>query len=348
MACDSSGDERTMSITVVRTLPEEEWRRFVEKHPAGNIFHTPEMFQVFSRAEGHQPALWAAVDGDTNRPLALLLPVQVTLMKGLLRPLTTRAVAYGSVLCAPGSRGQEALALLLRTYTRQVKGSPLFTELRNLSDLGDVQPVLQGQGFVFEDHLNFLVDLERPVEEMWSSVKSNVRTNVRKARRMGVVIEEAMSLDELSTAYALLTQVYERIQIPLAPLSLFEAAFQVLHPRQMIKVFLARADDVCIGAAFRLLYKDVIYDWYAGTLREYASHKANDLLNWHVLEWGTKNGFGCFDFGGAGRPDENYGPRKFKAKFGGKLVEFGRNTYVHSRLRLQLSQIGYRLYRRFL
>jgi hypothetical protein len=52
-----------MSITIVHTLPEEEWRRFVEEHPAGNIFHTPEMFQVFSRAKGHQPELWAAIEG---------------------------------------------------------------------------------------------------------------------------------------------------------------------------------------------------------------------------------------------------------------------------------------------
>jgi hypothetical protein len=29
-----------MSITVVHTLPEEEWRRFVEEHPQGNVFHT--------------------------------------------------------------------------------------------------------------------------------------------------------------------------------------------------------------------------------------------------------------------------------------------------------------------
>ena len=336
-----------MSIAIVHTLPEEEWRRFVEGHPAGNIFHTPEMFQVFARAEGHQPALWAAVD-SSNRPLALLLPVQVTLMNGLLRPFTTRAVVYGSVLCAPGAEGQEALAMLLRTYKREVKGMPLFTELRNLSDLGDIQPILQGNGFVYEKHLNFLVDLQRPVEEIWSSVASNVRTNVRKARRMGVVIEEVTSLDRLPVVYAILARVYERIQVPLAPPSLFEAAFEVLYPRCMIKFFMAQVADTCIGAAIRLLHEDVICAWYAGTIRDYTSYKANDLLNWHVLEWGAQNGFSCFDFGGAGKPDEEYGPRKFKAKFGGEMVEFGRNTHVHSRLRLQFSQVGYRLYRQFL
>ena len=75
---------RTMNIRIVQTLPEDEWGNFVKNHPDGNIFHTPEMFQVFSRAKGYQPTLWAAVD-RSNRPLALLLPVQIPLMDGLLR-----------------------------------------------------------------------------------------------------------------------------------------------------------------------------------------------------------------------------------------------------------------------
>lgn len=334
-----------MRTTIVHTLPEQEWRHFVNEHPAGNIYHTPEMFQVFTTAEGHRPTLWAALD-RSRRILALLLPVSITLRNGLLYRFTTRAVAYGSVLCTPGPEGKDALAMLLRTYNRKVKGSPLFTELRNLSDLDGIQPVLQEQGFAFEPHLNFLVDLRRPVDEIWGSVHGKVRTNVRKARRMGVAIEDVTSLDKLPNVYTILARVYDRIRVPLAPFSLFGAAFDVLYPRHMTKILLARVGDVYVGAAVRLLYNGVIYAWYAGALRDYSSYKINDLLNWHILEWGAQNGFICFDFGGAGKPDEDYGPRRFKAKFGGEMVQFGRNTHVHSKLRLQISRLGYSLYRR--
>jgi hypothetical protein len=134
-----------MSIRIVQTLPEEEWRRFVDEHPAGNIFQTPEMFKVFVRTKGHQPDLWAAVD-DQGCPLALLLPVRVTLMGGPLYRFTTRAVAYGSVLCVDGSEGKHALTMLLRTYEQELKGKTLLTELRNLSDLNSLQPVLDENG----------------------------------------------------------------------------------------------------------------------------------------------------------------------------------------------------------
>jgi len=336
-----------MSITVVHTLAEKEWRRFVDKHPASNIFHTPEMFQVFTQAKGHHPILWAAVGGD-GHILALLPIVNVTLLNGPLRYFTTRSIAYGSVLCAPGPKGQEALAILLSTYKRQARSRSLFTELRNLSDFASIQPTLQENNFVYEGHLNFLIDLERPVEEIWSSVRSNVRTNVRKARRKQVVIEEITSLDEVASAYTVLEKVYEHIQVPLAPISLFEAAFEILYSKNMIKFFSAWVDETRIGVAVRLLHKNVIYAWYAGITRDYASHKANDLLNWHVLEWGAQNGFTCFDFGGAGKPDEEYGPRKFKAKFNGALVNYGRNTCVHAPMRLRLGEKVYNAVRKFL
>jgi serine/alanine adding enzyme len=63
------------------------------------------------------------------------------------------------------------------------------------------------------------------------------------------------------------------------------------------------------------------------------------------LEWGVENGYRVYDFGGAGKPDEEYGVRDFKAKFGGKLVCYGRNVYVHSQVRLELSKLGYTIYR---
>jgi hypothetical protein len=51
-----------MSITIVRSIPEADWRRFVEQQPSGNIFHTPEMFKLFSDTQGHRPQLWAALE----------------------------------------------------------------------------------------------------------------------------------------------------------------------------------------------------------------------------------------------------------------------------------------------
>ena len=335
-------------MKIVRELDEEVWRRFVDEHPDGNIFHTPEIFQVFARAKGHQPTLWATVDSN-NSPLALLLPVQITLMDGLLRSFTTRAVANGGVLCAPGSKGKEALSELLRTYKQEVKGGVLFTELRNLSDYSDLQPIFDEHGFVYEQHLNYLINLNRPIEEILQSIGKRTRKKIRKGLRDQIVqISEVTDRAELSHWYNTLQKTYDNAQVPLADRSMFEAAFDELYPKNLAKFLLANVNGTVAACSVELPYKDTIYGWYGGTDRDYSKYLSNEMLIWYILEWGMSHGYRVYDFGGAGKPDEEYGVRSFKAKFNGELVCFGRNTQVHSPIWFKLSRLGYKLYRQLL
>jgi len=334
-------------MKVVRNLDLSQWKKFVDNHPLGNIFHTPEMFEVYAHTQGYYPELWATVS-DSNEILALFLPVQISLFGSVLRPFTTRAVSFGSTLCTQDARGEEALDLLLHIYNQSTKNKILFTELRNLANISYMRPQLEKQGFVYEDHLNFIINLDRPVDEIWKSIRSNARRNIQKSRKMELVIEEASSIDQLPEAYEVLKEVYKRIQVPLPDRSLFESAFHILTPCGMMKTLLAKVDGKTAGILFLLLYKDVVFYWYTGTSREYSPYRTNDLLVWHSLEFGQKNGYRLFDFGGGGKPDEEYGVRDFKAKYGGELVNFGRNIRVHSPLKLKLSEEGYQLVRRFL
>lgn len=335
-------------MRIVRFLDEGKWRQFIESHPTSNVFHTPEMFQVFTQAKGHQPMLWAVTDHG-GQVLALLLPVHVTLRGGLLRRLTTRAVLYGSVLYDPSSAGEEALATLLRTYVQEVDHGVLFTELRNLSDLSAVQPVLNDCGFVYEDHLNYLVDLNCPVEEVMQGLGARTRKHIRRGlKKQEVVVEEIIERSQIGVCYDLLRKSYAAARVPLADRFLFEAAFDVLRPQGMVKFWLARVGDAYAAASVELLYRDTIYGWYGGVDRAYAGYTPGELLMWHILQWGAENGYRLYDFGGAGKPDEEYGVRDFKAKFGGELVCYGRNTCVHAPRLLWLSEQGYRLVRRWL
>jgi CelD/BcsL family acetyltransferase involved in cellulose biosynthesis len=275
-----------------------------------------------------------------------MLPVQITLIDWLSR-LTTRAVVYGSVLYAPGSQGQEALELLLRAYTQEVDGTLLFTELRNLSNLDPVQPILVAHGFVYEDHLNYLVGLTHPPESVLQSIGPRTRKHIRRGLRRGrVVVEEVRERERVAPCYNLLQQTYRRAHVPLADRSLFEAAFDVLYPRGMVKFWLARVDAAYVAASVELLHKDVIVGWYGGIDRTYASCTPGELLIWHILKWGAENDYRVYDFGGAGKPDEEYGVRDFKAKFGGQLVCYGRNVCVHAPVHLRLSRCGYAAFRR--
>lgn len=65
---------------------------------------------------------------------------------------------------------------------------------------------------------------------------------------------------------------------------------------------------------------------------------------WHVLKWGTEQGYKRYDFGGSGIQDEGEELSRFKSRFGSEAIPFGRHTYSHIPFALQLSEWGYRGY----
>lgn len=335
-----------MSISVVTALPEKNWRAFVDEHPQGNIFHTPEMFRVYARTKGYYPELWAAVSED--EVLALLVPVRISLTGGALGSLMSRAVSFGSLLYSSGTAGAEAVRELLHQYVRRVDGSVLFTELRNVSDLQDIQDVLGAHGFAFSNHLNYLINLDPFRDNVWQGLSHTIRKHIRTAQERHLELNEMTDPRQIAVAYGFLRKAYKRIAIPLPDLTLFEAAFEVLGPKGMLKAYLIQHDGIPISARLVLAYKDRIIDWFTGSDRAYRKLFPEEFAIWSILQWGRSSGYRLFDFGGAGRPEKYYGPRIFKARFGGTLVNYGRNTFVHAPLRLKLGKLGFALFRWFL
>jgi serine/alanine adding enzyme len=334
-----------MEITIVDALDETVWKEFVNQQPQGNIFHTPEMFQVFSRTKHYRPVIRAAVN-QKGQVLAILLPVQISLHDGLLRRLTTRSIVYGSSLCRSDESGKEALAALLRNYTHEGRQESLFTEFRHLSDLSTYQSVFKQCGLGYKAHLNYLVDLDCSPEEIFNKFGPRTRKHIRREIKKGqIVVEEIHEASSIQPFYELIRKSYLAANVPIVDISMFDAAFDILYPRQMIKFSLARLEDRYIASSVELTYKDVIYGWYGGVDRDFSSFTPNEFLTWHILKWGAENGYRTYDFGGAGSPDEKYGVRDFKSKFGGQLVCYGRNTYVHAPALLFLSSLGYQVLR---
>jgi lipid II:glycine glycyltransferase (peptidoglycan interpeptide bridge formation enzyme) len=332
-------------IEVVPGVDETSWRDFVDRRRDASIFHTPEMARVLGDCRGHRVVPWAARErGGSVR--ALFVPVEITLMRGALRSWTSRAVVYGGVLADDAPSGADATRALLDTYKASGGGAALFTEVRHQCDVSALAPVLRSVGFSHEGHLNYLISLRRREADLWQSLTRSAKQRIKSAEKKGVVVDEATDRADCDAAYDLLESVYRRVRVPLASRELFAAAMQLLHPRGMFRIVTARVDGRMIGARFLLVHRGRIIDWYAGSDRAYASWSPNEVLVWHVLRWGVEHGFEVFDFGGAGRPDEPYGPREFKAKFGGELVDFGRDVMVHAPGRLRASRMGYAAARR--
>jgi len=330
----------------VTTSPDlDQWDEFVCNHPHGNIFQTSEMAEVYKQTKNYELIRLAAIDHSTKEVLGILQGVVIKEMGSFLGSFSARSIIHGGPLLIDGAEGIKVLKKLIQYYDKTVRNKVLYTQTRNLWDTSEISNTLSELGYRYEDHLNFLIDLNRSEKEIWRDIHKSRRKGIKRAAKKGIIIEELKEKELIPTIYKILKETYNNARIPLADISLFKSAFEKLVPKNMAKFYVAKHEGRIVATRIILSYKEIIYDWYAGSLSNYLSFYVNEALVWHILKEGANNGYRVFDFGGAGKPNKEYGVREFKRRFGGKLVNFGRYTRVYQPLKLSIAKALFKAYR---
>jgi serine/alanine adding enzyme len=331
-------------MRIVDSIDRVTWSSFVQQHPSGSVFHTPEMFDVFQRASGYRPLVLAALDREDN-VLALLLSVRVQTLPSILGHVSSRALLYAEPLLRKGDEGSAALNALIAEHDRRMRRSVLFTEVRPLSGDDGQRAALTAQGYQHYAYLNYVSDVSRPPEELLHKMSKRGRRDLRKGQRQGLCAEDATNLEGIDALYALLQETYANVRVPLAGRDLFVNALQILSPVKMLKIFVVKHEGTPIAGTALLLHQNTSFFWYAG-LRRGCGLSAMEVIVFAMLEWAHMNGYKTFDFGGAGEPEKEYGVRDFKAKFGGDLVKYGRSRKIYSPWAFALATWAYEASRR--
>jgi len=324
-------------------ITDSEWDDFVYSHPLGNIFQTTSLYNVYHKTRKYSPIKVAVIDQKSQEILGVMIGVVIREMDGLLGNFSARSIVQGGPLVVSTSK-KDIIQKLVNKYDSRVSHSSLYTEIRNMHNIQEMLNDIDNYAYI--DHLNYIITLNQSEDDLWHQIHKSRRKNINRSEKAGVVVEEVVNSDEIPAFYNLLNQTYNSVKIPLADISLFESAFQHLVPKGLAKFFFARHEDDYIGARAVLLYKDTIYDWYAGAAVDVSSFHPNECLVWHILKWGIENKYAVFDFGGAGEPNKPYGPREFKRRFGGELVNFGKNVCKYSEEKVKISEIGFKIYRK--
>ena len=152
--------------------------------------------------------------------------------------------------------------------------------------------------------------------------------------------------DELDTVVDMIRSLYARKNIPMMDPTVFQNAFSILKPTGNIRAIVLEADSKVAAARISLSYAGTVYDWYAASVPGFNDLSPNEVLAWHSIKWGAANGYRIFDFGGGAIKGQEYGPAKFKEKFHGEKVEFGRFRYSPHPLIYAIASKAYEM-RRF-
>ena len=320
------------------------WDRFVDTHPKGSIFHTSAMIRAESTTKRHSPHAMGVVDGDGNL-YAILVAINISTLPGIGARISTRSIMFAEPICLENEAGQTGLKKLLEEHDTQVERKSLFTEIRPcFGSTRANDPILESR-YQHLGYLNYELDLRRPESILFSSMSNKRRNNVRSAIRRGVCVKEVELAQNINDIYPLIALSYNRSKVPLVDISLFESvATELGHGR--IRVLIAYYDNKPISAGVFLCYRDRVVCWYAGTQRIPGIHSMACLF-WEAIRIFSSEGFSIFDLAGAGWEGEDYGPGKFKSKFGGHLTNHGRYRKIYSRWKFIAANTAYQWTRRF-
>jgi lipid II:glycine glycyltransferase (peptidoglycan interpeptide bridge formation enzyme) len=331
------------TICGLENINRQQWADFVANHPHGTIFQTPEYYAIHQGVKGFRPFVIALFDSAGSMAGVMLVIIH-QVYGGLLGTMTSRAVIVGGPLVKEDD--PELASLILKNYIENKHIRVVYSQFRNLFELGAMKSAFTNAGAVYEDHLNILIDLTQTEEELWKGVKSRKRNNIRQAQRKGLTVRRLATKSEANEAYSILMEVYKRAKLPLADKQLFMNAFVQMQDNGMLRIYGAFSEEKLAGAMFILACNGRFYDWYAGSFRKYYSFNPNDILPWEIFRIAQAEGIPLFDFGGAGKPGVPYGVRDYKMQFGGELVNFGRYELSHNKLAFGMMKVAFRMWQR--
>ncbi len=333
------------SIVELENIDRDKWIEYVRKHDKGTYFHTPIETDAISCQTGYS-AIALFVLNDSGEIEALLTGYQQVVKQGLLSALSKRNV----VSQLPLYNDERSLSALLLAFTARIGKNAVYSEFRAQLPDQVFRKVAQCVGMSYVPHYNVINDCS-DVEESSKIISESKRRQIKKALKSGVIIEENPSLAQVHAYYDILHDLYtNKIQKPLVTRSYFEYLYNNNKGNDdfCTKFLLVIFEDKVIGGIVApVSEKKTIHEHYvAGLDQEYKNQYPSVMATWAAIDYASRNEIACFDFMGAGKPDEDYGVRDFKLKFGGELIEAGRYEYVPNRLKYLVAVKGFELYRK--
>ena len=311
------------------------WSEFVQNHPEGNVFQTPEFFRFISSIPSYQAVVVGAIADDLSIGGILVGVIQKE--KGYLKSkFSSRLIVWGGPLTAIPNNG---IADLLLNSLMKHKRECIYFEFRNLFSLKDDQLSFAKHKFKYSPHLNFLVNTEDKDQTM-KRISSGKKRQIKKSLSGDARIITDVSIEQVKKFYSILEKIYkEKVKKPLPAWTFFE---QFFHQKEIGFYMLIERKGEIIGGIMCLVYgQKTIYEWYiAGEDGIHQGIYPSILATWAPIEFAMNNGLRKFDFLGAGKPGKDYGVREFKSTFGGDLVNFGRYTRINNRALYFIGKIG--------
>ncbi len=301
-----------------------QWEALATSSANASFFQTASCYQFYASLSFLKPFVYGV--SEHGRLVGLVCGYVIAEGNPIKQFFSKRAIVPGGVLIDENIT-EVALESLLGFVRKQLSRKAIYIEIRNYSDYSVHKQVFAKAGYTYQAHLNFHVATP-DVDTALKNLSTTKRRDIKLSKKEGAEWFETSEKDDIKAYYELLKNLYTtKIKLPLFSFLFFETLIEQGYG----KLLVVKYEGQLIGGSVCVLSpKLAVFEWFVcGLDGKFKNVFPSTLATWAGIEYAAQHGYERFDMMGAGKPDDGYGVRDFKSKFGGKLVEHGRFLVVN-------------------
>lgn len=317
----------------IEEIDKQQWDNLLKQSNVASFFQSEECFNFYNSLSFLNPFVYGVSENGILKGIVVgYLISEGNFLKSIF---SKRAIIPGGILI-DNNIAQQSLLNLLEITVKYLSKKSIYIEFRNYNSYEKFITSFEKSGFKYHPHLNFKIQTNS-LDLALKNLSSTKRRDIKVSQKNGAIWFESQLYDDLKEYYSILSNLYNtRIKTPLFRYEFFEK----LISKPYSKFFVVKYNSQVVGGSICVIQNQVIYEWFVcGLDGKYKNIYPSTLATWAAIEYASNNGFRTFDMMGAGKPEEGYGVREFKAKFGGKLVEHGRFLYVCNPLLYKIGKL---------
>jgi len=280
------------------------WRTTLHQFDDRSVYQSPEWLAFLAETQRGQIVTAALCDGNSTIGYFSGLIVRKFGLRLLGSPLPGWSTSYMGFNMADGVPRFQAVEALRSFAFRELGCAHLEVMDRDLDDHSG-----QGHNFGCSHYQGFEIDLRQEESDLFSRLKSECRTCIRKATRCGVTIEEAQEEGFAAEYYTQMQDVFGKQGLaPTYGVERVAALIRHLLPTGNLLLLRARdsegrsiATAVCVAMHRRGIL------WGTASRRQFQSLRPNEMLFWHAMLRCKARGIHFLDLCGGGEYKRKYG-----------------------------------------
>jgi hypothetical protein len=275
----------------------DEWGQILATFPDHEIFQAPAWLAFIAETQKATPVIAVLKEGSQPVGYFAGLTVRRFGAKILGSPFPGWTTSHMGMRLREGISRREATRALVEYAFDDLNCVHL-----ELVDPRFAAQDVAGLGFEIQMTKSWMIDLSAPEEELFAKAKSSCRRSIRKAKRMGVAIEQAQDEFFADDYYAQLRDVFAKQGlVPTYDKARVQALIRHLLPTGLLLLVRARdSKGECIATGIFPAMNGLVDYWGVASWRPHQILRPNEAIMWYAMCYWKGRGMKLLDAGGAG------------------------------------------------